>query len=56
MGAYRTVPSRGSTHHVGLSSMRYSRDEPLEYVSSPMNLEQGQLTWFSQTHLKPWEH
>lgn len=33
-----TVPSKGSTHQVGSSLIRYSRDEPFEYVSSPRNL------------------
>ncbi|GKT92384.1 hypothetical protein Ct61P_10234 [Colletotrichum tofieldiae] len=33
-----TVPSRGSTIHVGLSSTRKSRDAPAEYVSSPRKL------------------
>lgn len=40
-GGKHTVPSSRSTHHVGASVMRYSFDEPLEYVSSPMNLCQG---------------
>ena len=31
-------PSKGSMHHVGESSIRYSFEEPLLYVSSPMNL------------------
>lgn len=32
------VPSNGSMHHVGCSSIRYSRDCDLAYVSSPRNL------------------
>lgn len=36
------MPSKGSTHHVGASSIKYSREEPAEYVSSPMNLANGQ--------------
>jgi len=32
------LPSSGSTHHVGASVIKYSLDEPLLYVSSPMKL------------------
>lgn len=32
------APSSGSTHHVGCSSIRYSLDWDLAYVSSPRNL------------------
>lgn len=32
------IPSNGSMHHVGCSSIRYSRDFDLAYVSSPRNL------------------
>ena len=43
-----TVPSSGSTTQVGPLWMRYSFDEPLEYVSSPRKACFGYLLWIAE--------